>query len=289
MRKNLVINEDKYFIDKSKRTKKSIDINKIKKIPCLYFFLSISVINKKNSIQIWNIFIILIVNLYYIIELHKNQRQKDIEIVKKENILNNKISKLIEEKEQNNKYVNNKNQNLNFTNISDIDLNILSLIENGIKDLIELTIDEQKFFHGLLRTVKPKKIVEIGVSSGGSAILILNAIKDIEGAKLFSIDKSINWYRNGTLVGSETMGSMTSNSTLYLFNYHNSYQGYSFNGKMYFCRIWHNGEIVRDLVPCYRKSDNVIGFLDVVNNVFYANEGTGSFTKGGNLWRNQLK
>ena len=53
-------------------------------------------------------------------------------------------------------------------------------------------------FHSLLRTFKPKKIVEIGVSSGGSAILILNAIKDIEGAKLFSIDKSIYCYRNRT-------------------------------------------------------------------------------------------
>ena len=102
----------------------------------------------------------------------------------------------MEKNEQNNKYVNSNNQNLNFNNISDIDLNIFSLIEDGIKDCIELTIDEQKFFHGLLRTVKPKKIVEIGVSCGGSTILILNAIKDIEGAKLFSIDKSINWYRN---------------------------------------------------------------------------------------------
>ena len=76
------------------------------------------------------------------------------------------------------------------------DLNIFSLIESGIKNHIELKIDEQKFFHGLLRTIKPKKIVEIGVSAGGSAVLILNAIKDIEGAKLFSIDKSTYWFRD---------------------------------------------------------------------------------------------
>ena len=89
------------------------------------------------------------------------------------------------------------------------------------------------------------------------------------------------WYRNGTQIGSETMGSITSTSTLYLFNYHNSYQGYSFNGKMYFCRIWHNGALARDLVPVYRIADNEIGLLDIVNDVFYTNEGTGSFTKGG--------
>ena len=39
MRKKLVISEDKYFINKSKRIKKSNDKNKIKKIPCLYIFL----------------------------------------------------------------------------------------------------------------------------------------------------------------------------------------------------------------------------------------------------------
>jgi predicted O-methyltransferase YrrM len=54
---------------------------------------------------------------------------------------------------------------------------------------------EKKFINGLIRTIKPKKIVEIGVSKGGSSALILNAIKDIKDAKLFSIDKSIYCYK----------------------------------------------------------------------------------------------
>ena len=76
------------------------------------------------------------------------------------------------------------------------DLNILEPIENKIKGYIELTKDERKFFNGVLRKVKPKKVVEIGVSRGGSSVLILNAIKDIEGAKLYSIDKSESLYIN---------------------------------------------------------------------------------------------
>jgi len=52
------------------------------------------------------------------------------------------------------------------------------------------------FFHGLIRKIKPRKIVEIGVSRGGSSALILNAIKDIKDAKLFSIDYSINCYKD---------------------------------------------------------------------------------------------
>lgn len=41
--------------------------------------------------------------------------------------------------------------------------------------------------------------------------------------------------------------------------------------------------IVRNLIPCYRKSDNVIGMYDLANNVFYTNSGSGSFTKGPNI------
>lgn len=38
-----------------------------------------------------------------------------------------------------------------------------------------------------------------------------------------------------------------------------------------------------DLVPCYRKSDNEIGMYDIVNGVFYTNQGTGTFTKGNDV------
>ena len=69
------------------------------------------------------------------------------------------------------------------------------IIENEIKNYIELTPEEQKFMNGLIRNIKPRKIVEIGVSKGGSSALILNAIKDIKGSKLYSIDKSTYCYR----------------------------------------------------------------------------------------------
>jgi hypothetical protein len=36
-------------------------------------------------------------------------------------------------------------------------------------------------------------------------------------------------------------------------------------------------------VPCYRKSDNIIGFFDKVSGVFYANNGTGTFVKGADV------
>lgn len=37
-----------------------------------------------------------------------------------------------------------------------------------------------------------------------------------------------------------------------------------------------------DLVPCYRKADNVVGMYDLISKTFYTNAGSGSFTKGPN-------
>ena len=50
--------------------------------------------------------------------------------------------------------------------------------------------------------------------------------------------------------------------------------------RQYKCELTQGTEVVRDLVPCYRKSDNVAGLYDLVNNVFYTNQGTGNFIVG---------
>ena len=55
------------------------------------------------------------------------------------------------------------------------------------------------------------------------------------------------------------------------------------SGKWYSCKLYDNGTLIRDLVPCYRKDDNVAGMYDLVNAVFYTNAGTGSFTVGANV------
>ena len=54
----------------------------------------------------------------------------------------------------------------------------------------------------------------------------------------------------------------------------------TFSGKIYYCKIWDNGELVREFIPCKRNSDNVLGMYDKVNNVFYTNSGSGVFTAG---------
>lgn len=53
--------------------------------------------------------------------------------------------------------------------------------------------------------------------------------------------------------------------------------------KLYSCKIWESEYLIKDFVPCYRKSDNVIGLYDLVSRTFFTNSGTGNFTKGGNV------
>ena len=53
--------------------------------------------------------------------------------------------------------------------------------------------------------------------------------------------------------------------------------------KLYGLQMWHYGNLTRNLIPCYRKSDNVIGLFDTVGMTFYTNIGTGSFGKGTNV------
>ena len=50
--------------------------------------------------------------------------------------------------------------------------------------------------------------------------------------------------------------------------------------KYYLCQIWENNVLVRDFVPCYRKSDNEVGMYDLIGMRFYTNAGVGSLAAG---------
>lgn len=63
----------------------------------------------------------------------------------------------------------------------------------------ELSIDEVYFLNGIIRKLKPKRCLEIGVSEGGSSILILNAIKDLKESNLISLDILENNYAHPNL------------------------------------------------------------------------------------------
>ena len=49
---------------------------------------------------------------------------------------------------------------------------------------------------------------------------------------------------------------------------------------LYSYKMYDNNILIRDYIPCYRKSDNKPGLYDLVNDVFYTNQGTGEFSIG---------
>ena len=89
---------------------------------------------------------------------------------------------------------------LNFENDNippeNFERNILDEVQNKIKGKSIIPINELYFINGLIRKYKPKKIIEIGVCSGGTSAIILNAIKDFKGAKLYSFDLEKKHYLN---------------------------------------------------------------------------------------------
>ena len=81
--------------------------------------------------------------------------------------------------------------------------------------------------------------------------------------------------------------AFTTPGNAYIFNGAGTFPAGYTNASMrlHYCKITVEGdtEPVRYFIPCYRKSDEVIGLYDLINNHFYTNAGTGTFTKGYDL------
>lgn len=79
-----------------------------------------------------------------------------------------------------------------------------------------------------------------------------------------------------------TTGATWGTLTFWVFNSH-SEPSLGASMRLYYLKMYTDGVKVRDYVPCYRKSDGVIGLYDLVSNTFFINQGSGSFTKGGDV------
>ena len=96
-----------------------------------------------------------------------------------------------------------------------------------------------------------------------------------------TIDKDANVLTiNGKSVSNTAVSSGESSYNMLLFTYSNSGSAGSMSTMtLYSCQIYDNGTLVRDYIPCQNAS-GVIGLWDAVNEVFYGNAGTGTFTAG---------
>lgn len=85
---------------------------------------------------------------------------------------------------------------------------------------------------------------------------------------------------DGNLIARNT--TFDNDRGLHILNSHASNLGLF--GRIY--NLKSDGTVTIDLIPCYRISDRVAGMYDIVNDVFYTNEGTGEFLVGADVHYN---
>lgn len=81
------------------------------------------------------------------------------------------------------------------------------------------------------------------------------------------------FYMDNSLVGSTTYGNFQTTDNLGIFyvieGSASPSSTYICKGRVYLFKIYDNDVLARDLVPCKRDSDNMVGMYDLVNGVFY--------------------
>lgn len=96
-----------------------------------------------------------------------------------------------------------------------------------------------------------------------------------------TIETNSTWIIINGVSYSLTAGSNYSNGNICLFDTGDNAFGWAKKGrfKAYSLQISNNNVWVRDFIPCYRIADSIIWMYDLVNDVFYTNAGTWTFTK----------
>ena len=80
--------------------------------------------------------------------------------------------------------------------------------------------------------------------------------------------------------GSNTSPMSSNNILIFTNQYEVNAHSVFVSARLYSCMLYNSSyELVRDFVPCYRKSDDEIWMYDLVNDVFYTNSWTWTFTK----------
>lgn len=149
----------------------------------------------------------------------KNSKQTSYKIVKIKNILKRNKSKIFNIKQiiicsfifllliiiiqficifktEVNKKYNNRKYDIDFK-YEDYERELIT--DKVKRDSAWLLLEEEaRFINGLIRKNKPKNCLEIGVANGGSSIVILNAIKDIQNSAQVSLDLNKELFRDPT-------------------------------------------------------------------------------------------
>lgn len=132
--------------------------------------------------------------------------------------------------------------------------------------------DQSMSYNGLYRNTKLEIMYKEITFAGARLIEMSQTI----------VGNSMNIVINGVSYSRSVGKSETSKNMLIFacFNSIGAVRYYTGNTKCYYFVIKDGDTVLRKLIPCYHKQTGVIGMFDLIGNEFYANAGTGEFTKG---------
>lgn len=110
------------------------------------------------------------------------------------------------------------------------------------------------------------------------ADFVINVIREFELGNYYVKDLS-----NNSIILSGTKTDFIGLSTIKLNASSNTETTMS-NNRWYYVKLYDGENLVRDLIPCYRKSDNKTGLYDLVTNTFLPNLGTSEFLLGNAIY-----
>ena len=88
--------------------------------------------------------------------------------------------------------------------------------------------------------------------------------------------KNKTYYLDEQSLGTDTRTLNTTSENIFLFSWNNNY---FYTGRIFRCKIWKSGTLVREFVPV-KNSSGVYGLYDIVNSVFYSSNTSTQFLGG---------
>lgn len=117
----------------------------------------------------------------------------------------------------------------------------------------------------------------------GSGDLLVNTKYNLK-SKLYTNDQQL-LINDENVISNNNNNYLNTHTSLHIFGMNvkdENTNALKVNAKVYFCKIWENGLIVRYFLPVYNKITNEIGLFDIVNQKFHKNV-NGTLNKGNDI------
>ena len=158
-----------------------------------------------------------------------------------------------------------------------INTNYICSVNPLIKTRMKIDSQSDRDIFGFINNVYPSFIVDCGSTrwynrfglTGYSVVIYEHGFTahDWEFGQTFKADGDI------IQTYSTDIDWSLNKQHMYLFSGRNISGGMT----IYDCKLYDGGSLVRNFIPCIRKSDNKPGMYDTVSKTFYTNAGTGEF------------